>query len=163
MSKEDFLKQLREALQGEIPDYEVEKHIAYYRGYLSDISDGKSEKEKLDELGDPRLIARTLIDTESENFKDRAYDRTVDINTDGYSQYEESQRTKRDFFSHSFSDNTYTFKWYQKLLLAVIGILAVIVIIGLIIVGVNIFISIIVPVLIVVFIVRLIINAIYRR
>lgn len=39
--------------------------MRYYQNiYPQEIASGKSEKEVLEELGDPRLIARTIIDTQ---------------------------------------------------------------------------------------------------
>ncbi len=60
MSKKEFLSVLRESLEGYIPKDEVEKNIKYYRNYFDES--GMPEKETLDELGEPRLIARTIID-----------------------------------------------------------------------------------------------------
>lgn len=60
MDKKEFFAVLRESLEGYIPKEEVEKNIQFYEDYFreSDLS----EKELLEELGDPRLIARTVID-----------------------------------------------------------------------------------------------------
>ncbi|MBR1741803.1 MAG: DUF1700 domain-containing protein [Lachnospiraceae bacterium] len=60
MGKKEFLAVLRESLEGYVPKEEVEKNIKFYRNYFeeSDLSEG----ELLEELGDPRLIARTIIE-----------------------------------------------------------------------------------------------------
>lgn len=60
MGKKEFLSVLRESLEGYIPKEEVEKNINFYRNYFEESE--LPEKEILDELGDPRLIARTVID-----------------------------------------------------------------------------------------------------
>lgn len=61
MSKNDFLRQLNEALSESFDVEMVKSQIDYYDKYISDeIKKGKSEKEVVDELGDPRLIAKTI-------------------------------------------------------------------------------------------------------
>jgi uncharacterized membrane protein len=63
MSKREFLDTLRQTLEGEIEAKLIEQHIRYYDDYLSNSS-GRSEEDILNELGDPRLIAKTIIDSE---------------------------------------------------------------------------------------------------
>ena len=64
MNREEFLKQLQEALVGRVPDQVVQENIIYYRRYISEqISGGKSEPEVLRMLGDPRLLAKTIEGT----------------------------------------------------------------------------------------------------
>ncbi len=63
MSKREFLQKLDEYLSYELPDRYVEKNLKYYSDYIdSEVRNGKSLKEVLDYLGDPQLIARTIID-----------------------------------------------------------------------------------------------------
>lgn len=64
MTKYEFLKELREALEGQVPMSEIEDSISYYRDYFSrQEADGRSEAEILEELGSPRLIAKSIIET----------------------------------------------------------------------------------------------------
>ncbi|WP_310601859.1 DUF1700 domain-containing protein [Anaerosporobacter sp.] len=64
MTKEEFIKDLRESLYTEIPSIEIESNIRYYSEYIdSQMSNGKTMDEVMSELGDPRLIARTIIET----------------------------------------------------------------------------------------------------
>ena len=64
MTKYEFLKELREALEGQVPMSEIEESISYYRDYISrQEADGRSEQEILEELGSPRLIAKSIIET----------------------------------------------------------------------------------------------------
>ncbi len=63
-SKNEFLQELRLSLQGEISPEELEESIRYYEEYFTiKERQGISEEEVLEELGSPRLIARTIIDT----------------------------------------------------------------------------------------------------
>lgn len=162
MSKEEFLIKLREALNGEIPEYEIENHISYYIDYLSNVSDGKSVEDKLNELGDPRLIARTIIDTAAvttdpleRKGKGTSYSDESSY-SDSQNMHDDYANTGDNYHFHMFSWNDLA--WYQKILFAVIAILIVVAIIGIVVVGVNLFFSIILPVLIVLFLVRFIIS-----
>lgn len=61
MSREEFLKQLKESLSMSLEKDAINAQLDYYDKYISDeIKNGKSEKEVLEELGDPRLIAKTI-------------------------------------------------------------------------------------------------------
>ena len=64
MNKEAFIDTLRRALYGKVSDYELTDHVRYYEDYIrQEINRGRSEQEVLEELGDPRLIARTILET----------------------------------------------------------------------------------------------------
>ena len=64
MDRNEFVSTLRAVLSGEVPEAIVEDNVRYYDGYISqEIAGGKSEMEVLESLGDPRLIAKTIIDT----------------------------------------------------------------------------------------------------
>ena len=69
MSKQEFVAKLRVALNGKLPASKVEETANYYQDYINtEIRKGKSEEEVMELLGDPRLIARTIIQTNgSEN------------------------------------------------------------------------------------------------
>lgn len=64
MSKEEFLRGLQNALSGEVPPTVVRDNLRYYDDYIrTELKNGKSETQVMEDLGDPRLIARTIIDT----------------------------------------------------------------------------------------------------
>lgn len=64
MNKEAFIDTLRRALSGKVSDYELTDHVRYYEDYIrQEMNRGRSEQEVLEELGDPRLIARTILET----------------------------------------------------------------------------------------------------
>lgn len=102
MNREEFLRQFREALEGKVPEQVINENAAYYRNYINDqVSSGKSESEVLHELGDPRLLAKTI--EESSRFSggregtQRAYGGTYSNSTD-YRQEtynNDMQRTNR--------------------------------------------------------------------
>lgn len=66
MSKTEFLEELSRALNGKVDDGELRRQIAYYDSYISsEINNGKREEDVLRELGSPRLIAKTIVQTYS--------------------------------------------------------------------------------------------------
>lgn len=65
MDRKEFLDILREQLAGKMQEGKAAAHIRYYEDYIqSQVRGGRTEQEVLKELGDPRLIAKTLIDTD---------------------------------------------------------------------------------------------------
>ncbi len=71
MGRLEFIDQLRRALNGNVSPALVADNVNYYMEYISsEIRKGKTEEEVLDALGDPRLIARTIIDTHSPDSED---------------------------------------------------------------------------------------------
>lgn len=66
MGRQEFLDHLRRALNGNVSPALVQDNLNYYNEYInSEMRRGRSEEEILDALGDPRLIARTIIETNS--------------------------------------------------------------------------------------------------
>lgn len=64
MTRQEFLHELRIALQGEISQAAVNEHVNYYENYIIEESrKGRSEEEVIAQLGSPRLIAKTLKNT----------------------------------------------------------------------------------------------------
>lgn len=71
MDKLEFLDVLGRVLARELPQEEVLSDVAYYRNYIEQqVSRGRSEEEVLRELGDPRLIARTILDVDQQKEED---------------------------------------------------------------------------------------------
>lgn len=103
MRKSEFLQELKEALQGEVSGGVLQENLRYYDNYITqETAAGRREEDVIDEIGSPRLIARTIIDS-SEAAGD------VPEQGSGYGQQETGS------FRY-FNLN----KWYWKLLLLVI-------------------------------------------
>lgn len=69
MNKYEFVQSLRRALTGKIDGRELEDTIRYYEDYIdSEIKKGKSEELVLNELGDPRLIAKNIISVKGTSY-----------------------------------------------------------------------------------------------
>ena len=66
MSRQEFIDRLRASLNSSLAPSMVAEHVRYYEDYIrSEMQQGKSEESVLASLGDPRLIARTIIQTNS--------------------------------------------------------------------------------------------------
>lgn len=61
MNKNEFLRILRESLEMSLEQDAINAQLDYYDKYISgEMKNGKTEKEVIEELGDPRLIAKTI-------------------------------------------------------------------------------------------------------
>lgn len=115
MKKTEFLKELEESLRGEIPAAAVSDNLRYYDNYISQETEkGRSEAEVIEEIGSPRLIAKTIIDSGSFSAGNSAggsqsYD----------SGYESGQR---ETTSGGYGEFHYVnlSKWYWKLLIVAV-------------------------------------------
>lgn len=88
MSAAEFLNRLEEALRGEVPAQVVDANLQYYRDYIEgEIRKGHTESQVLEELGDPRLIARTIIETQGNGS-------TGGRSSSGASQYRQREETQ---------------------------------------------------------------------
>ena len=65
MTKQEFLDGLRRSLSGGLDNAQVNEHIRYYTEYIdSQLRTGVAEEEIMASLGEPRLIAKTLLGME---------------------------------------------------------------------------------------------------
>lgn len=65
MNTGEFLSRLEDALRGKVSNQVIEANLQYYRDYITgEIRKGRTEEQVMDDLGDPRLIARTIIETQ---------------------------------------------------------------------------------------------------
>ncbi len=61
MNRQEFIRELRRAMSGSFPAGEIDRTAAYYEDYLDmRLKKGDSEEEILRELGDPRLLAKSM-------------------------------------------------------------------------------------------------------
>ncbi len=151
MNKTEFLQQLREALTTDLSSRAVEENIRYYSQYISDEErKGRTEEEILNELGDPWLIAKTIIDT------------GVSEETNEYSSYGSSENNDyQGYGRQSDYDGMKVYHvdtWWKKALI----IVGVIVVIGLILSLITGVVSLLAPVLVPILIIAIIINLLKR-
>lgn len=61
MNRQEFIRELRRAMSGSFPAGEIDRTAAYYEDYLDmRLKKGDSEEKILRELGDPRLLAKSM-------------------------------------------------------------------------------------------------------
>lgn len=73
MTINEFISVLQSSLENEIPASEIKNNINYYQEYMKSQQSLKSEEEITEALGDPRLIARTIINTYQINHGGQKY------------------------------------------------------------------------------------------
>ncbi len=130
MERKEFIDKLRGALNGNVSPALVEENIRYYHEYInSEMRNGKSEEEVLDALGDPRLIARTIIETNTVEDMSGTYQtgafsqgdgefRQAEYNHD-YDEYQARQsqsayqNTSQGSYQQNRYQNTYQHNGYQ--------------------------------------------------
>lgn len=67
MNRYEFIDDLRRCLSAELNAASVNEHITYYEQYIDmQLKKGKTEQEVLEELGSPRLIAKSIVVSERE-------------------------------------------------------------------------------------------------
>lgn len=134
MRQEEFLVSFQEALTGEVSDRIVQEHVCYYKKYINEqISMGRTEQEVMISLGNPRLLAKTIVDSSKyagDTQESTAYQRA-------YSQSSTSQEYARTntYQNNGKDENSYT-KQSKVInvptwLMGIIGILVMALLIGL--------------------------------
>ena len=65
MNKYEFITALQRKLTGEVPPEKVRELTDYYSDYIDmEIKKGRSEEEVLNSLGDPHLLAKSIVASE---------------------------------------------------------------------------------------------------
>ncbi len=91
MTKSEFLRILREQLEGTLSQETIDGHIRYYDQYISDeIRMGKTEEQVMEELGSPVFIAKTLSDV-AVSTGEQYYQQNGDYQDDSVFQEEEQE------------------------------------------------------------------------
>lgn len=165
INKIEFLQGLQSALSGNVPPETVRENLRYYSDYIrSEVQKGRSEKDVMEELGDPRLIAKTIIDATPgagegmfEEYR-ASFNPFGGVNTSGsgYAQERtgESQGQDGTIFTERSKVHYYDLnKWYWKLAAVLVAVLVV----TLIITVVGGILSILIPLLPVIFLIMLVV------
>ena len=67
MKREDFIRGLEDALKGDVSPRIINENINFYNNYIvEEVKGGRTEKEVVDSLGDPWIIAKTIVQTSEE-------------------------------------------------------------------------------------------------
>lgn len=65
MKKQEFLVELQKALSSRVSVSSMQENVRYYDDYISmQMRRGRTEEEIMEEIGDPRLIAKSIITAE---------------------------------------------------------------------------------------------------
>ena len=142
MNKNDYLSKLRGSLNGKVDASKVEEEINYYNDYIdSKLSNGNTFDDILSELGEPDILAKSIIMANNAN---ASKSKTINIDND-------TEETDSRF---NMSDS---FKSKGKYILSIILLLLIVVLIIAIIAGaISVFLPIIVPCIILWIVFRLI-------
>lgn len=148
MKKREFLDRLKAALMNRINSKAVAENVNYYEDYINtQVRMGMKEEEVIAKLGDPRLLAKTIIDSEKRKG-----------NSTEFGKSENSGNYENDTFEET-SNETKTQKHMPVWAVLVIVFLILFVIIGLafslVFSLVSFFLPVLIPILLVVFLVRL--------
>jgi len=135
MDKNEFLNILKQSLLTEVSNEVIEQNIIFYDQYISSRS-LEDETRVIEEIGDPRLIAKTIIE------KDRAVKQkggSFKTENRDYKSYSNEETTNQNQGGHSKKSKSIfsRLSWRQKLNFILILIIAIVVlvIIGRIILG----------------------------
>ena len=146
MSREEFLKGLETALSGSVPPAVVRENLHYYSDYIrGEMEKGRPETDIMEDLGDPRLIARTIIHT-TPDAGDGAFEEYHPYGS--YSSASEESRRYGGEGGEAYQEKNRVHyydmsKWYYKLL----AIVLVIAIVTLVITVVTGLLSLVIPLL----------------
>lgn len=160
MTKKEFLDILSESLAGNVPTTEIEENIRYYKDY---IENGEaSEKDALKNLGDPHLIARTIIDS----FKASKGPMADFYTEQARNEYSKGAVQEDEPYQ---GGSVHKIKWYDKLLATIIVIAVLLLVFavigGVLAIGISVvglLLRIAIPVIIVLFVVKLIADYFHR-
>lgn len=152
MTKNEFLSILRDSLAGNVPSDVINENIGYYKDYIE--NNDKTESQVLEELGDPRLIARTITDSFIAEKGPMA---------DFYTKQAREEYRGDSSYTSSYDDDNYrneyhhfSLKWYDKLLGIIIIVIVAMLVLALGAVAIGIFFRIILPLIVIYFIVKFI-------
>jgi uncharacterized membrane protein len=141
MTKNEFLEGLQDVLAGELPSAEVENNIKFYKDYINTKSVDLDEEYVLEQLGDPRLIAKTIIETYQISHG------PMYNSNKGSGGYQDDYSAEKNYYDDNTRNQNYgdpsnskysrnhgfqihsTLTWYQKLFLIIISVVVIVLIV----------------------------------
>lgn len=128
MNRNEFLDKLQHALGNDLEAPLVRENVEYYRSYIQEeLSKGRREEDVLEELGDPWVVAQTIIDAKLD---DRA--EYVEPMRETYGYRREDSVDDEYGYGRTFGGNIHTFtldSWKSRVIL-ILGIVLLILVIG---------------------------------
>ncbi len=147
MDKQEFLDRLRLALSGNVSARLVEENVKYYEGYINTQSRlGYPEAEILSSLGDPRLIAKSIIMANDGSFSD---------NTSGSSRNHSEDLYNTEYYAEKRNNNALRIMNMPRWLVILLVILVVLGIISVVTSVISALLPFAVPIIIIYFLVKL--------
>lgn len=98
MDRIEFVDKLQHALSGGLGSAMVAENVQYYREYIDiEIRKGRSEEEVIGSLGDPRLLAKSIIEANKRTGQNEGTNRNFDEETpdNSYGRQETAQGAVR--------------------------------------------------------------------
>lgn len=84
MNRIEFIEKLQRALAGGLNSNQVADNVRYYQEYIdTEIRKGRSETDVLAGLGDPRLLAKSIIEANKHTGMNQGTNRTFDEEMSG--------------------------------------------------------------------------------
>ena len=161
MTRNEWINTLRDALMAEVPQNEIDNNVAFYRDYIDRETENHTEDEVLQTLGEPRLIAKTIIDTYQLQRGSDGYNAYGNQSYDYGNTYEQNRSQDEEYqtqqgHNSGFHYEVKTIKWYHKAI--IFAVLALIVVLLVIVGGVilRLFFTIGLPVLLILFVIQMI-------
>ncbi len=134
MNRIEFMEKLQRALAGGLNSSQVTENVRYYQEYIdTEIRKGRSESEILTALGDPRLLAKSIIEANKRAGKSGGTNQNYDeeIADDGVGQgYYRSYNHQRNEDRNPYEDtmNGKVFRMPGWLLLLIITVVVLLII-----------------------------------
>lgn len=132
MDRAEFLRELQEALAGEVSPATAAENLRYYDAYIAEeAAKGRDEAEVIEEIGGPRIIARTIIDSQGGGSGSGRPDFGTDSrqafgdggwqDTGGYREPDAYYEGRREGAGSGYGRSVFIdlSKWYWKLAVAV--------------------------------------------
>ena len=154
MNRNEFIDKLQRTLAGGLNCDQVADNVRYYREYIdTEIRKGKSEADVLAGLGDPRLLAKSIIEANKHAGVNEGTNRTYDEEMTEDSSYD-SENRREDAYYDTAAGNGRVFHVPGWLILLIVTVVVVL-IIGVAFSLISVLAPIIIPVLIVILLIRI--------
>lgn len=121
MDRREFMEKLQRALAGGLNSSLVADNMRFYQEYIdSEISKGRTEAEVLDSLGDPRLLAKSIIEANKRAGESYGSNREYDEELSGTGS---GDRDTYDAYNHEGSGRRWVLPGWLFMLIATVIIL----------------------------------------
>ena len=154
MNRNEFIDKLQRTLAGGLNCNQVADNVRYYQDYIdTEIRKGRSEADVLAGLGDPRLLAKSIIEANQHAGVNEGTNRGYDEEMTADSSYG-SENRREDAYYDTTSGNGRVFRVPGWLILLIVTVV-VILIIGVAFSLISVLAPIIIPILIVILLIRI--------